>query len=210
MKNNITNATVTIICLLTLVLNACKKDEAKEQKGTPYQIEQGSKIKWKGTAANGNFNEGTIEVKSTDTDGNDFKLNNKDIVSGQFKIPVSSIINTNLPPEAKPVLEHHLKTADFFYAALHPAVTFKIISGKPISGNAYLIKGEMTLIGNTHPLEFPAEVTINGDNITVKAAFTFDRTIWGMNYHVDESYPDADRILKGIAVEFDIKASVKK
>ncbi|WP_214229591.1 YceI family protein [Pedobacter sp. B4-66] len=206
---------LSVVVCGALMLNACKKEETVQKPvGVAYNLNQGAKIEWKGKAADGNSNWGTINVEGQhNDDGFDFDILNKEIRGGVFKIPVSSISVTNLPAHLKPILEGHLKTADFFYAVLHPNVTFKIHSGKPESPNGsgtnYLIKGEMTLLGNTHPLDFPAQVTITDKTLTIKADFSFNQTIWGMNYKIDPSYPEADRMVAGIEVKFNLTAQVK-
>lgn len=94
--------------------------------------------------------------------------------------------------------------------AVHPNVTFKINSGKPSTFSGldanYFVKGEMKLLGSSHPLEFPAKVTFTGNTMKIIASFTFNQSIWGMNYHLDPSYPEADRILPGVEVDFDLTA----
>lgn len=67
----------------------------------------------------------------------------------------------------------------------------------------------MTLLGNTHPLNFPALVTVTDKTLKIKATFSFNQTIWGMNYHVDPSYPENDRIVPDIEVKFNLNAKVK-
>lgn len=198
-----------------ILLSSCKKDLAFITKGTPYNLDTGSKISWKAGAGAGQVNEGTVDVEGLkNSSGYDFDVVNDEIVSGTFKVAVSSINVTNLPPELKAALENHLKTADFFYMVMHPTVTFTIKSGKPTAANVtstanYHIKGEMTLLGNTHPLEFPAFVVIKDGILKIKANFIFDQTKWGMNYHVDPYYPEIDRILPGVSLNFDLTANAK-
>ena len=204
---------LTITACSVLFLNACKTT-IEEPKGFPFKLAQNSKIKWKGKAADGNFNEGFIDVKgNANAEGFDFDVVDKEIRGGEFTIPVSSIDVTNLPPHLKPVLEEHLKTADFFYMITHPNVTFKITSAKPITPSSvehnYQVTGQMTLLGQTHPLTFPAAVFISADRLTIKANFTFNQSLWGMNYHIDPSYPANDRLVKGIEVSFDLVANAK-
>lgn len=202
---------LTITACSLLFLSACQQDEIAKPKGKPFVLAQNAKIKWKGKAADGNFNEGFIDVKgNTNAEGFDFDVLDGEIRGGEFTIPVSSIDVTNLPPDAQPVLENHLKRADFFYMALHPAVTFKIISAKPSgANNTYQVNGQMTLLGQTHPLNFPAKVVISADKLTIQADFTFNQSIWGMNYHLDDSYPANDRLVAGIDVSLDLTANVK-
>lgn len=202
---------LTFAIISVIALNACKGDKDKPlTKVSNFALTENSKIQWKGKAANGVTNEGNIQVEgkiSTEVLETNLLGNLKD---GEFNVPISSIEVTNLPPDLKPVLEHHLKTSDFFYAAIHPNVKIKVISGKHINDNLsddkFLVEAEMTLLGQTHLVEFPAVITIDGENLKVKANFEFDRTVWGMNYHVDDSYPDADRILKNIGVSLDLTA----
>lgn len=206
---------LTMVALSALLLVACKQDDVPKPKGVAYNLKQGSKIEWTGKAANGHNNSGLIDVEGQkNAEGFDFDVLNNEINGGEFTVPVSSINVTNLPPELKPVLEAHLKTADFFYMVLHPKVTFRIKSGKPTNNAGaqwnYLIKGEMTLLGNTHPLEFPAQVKIEGKVFSIKAAFSFNQSIWGMNYHLDPSYPEADRILPGVEIKLDLIAEAKQ
>ena len=205
-----------MMALGLLLFSACSNDPVVEQPvGTPYKLEENSKVIWKGRAGDGHVNEGTIDVKGV-AQGYDFDILNNEIRGGVFTFPVSSITVTNLPTDPvnlKAQLEGHLKTADFFYLVAHPNVTFKIKSGKPAtfsgSNNNYQIKGEMTLLGSTHPLEFPAHVAIANGTLTIKAAFTFNQTTWGMNYHIDPSYPDKDRIVAGVDVNFELVAKAK-
>jgi polyisoprenoid-binding protein YceI len=202
---------LTVGAMMALFV-ACK-DGADKPKANVVTLNlgQNSKMGWKGKAADGNFNEGKIDVAG------EFKaevynsgiLNN--IISGEITVPVSSINVTNLPPDLKPMLENHLKSADFFNMVVHPNVIFKVISGVQLKNgdpdHNYLIKGEMTLLGETHPLEFPAKILFDGSEMNVKADFTFDQSIWGMDYHLEESYPANDRLVKGVDVSFDLTAN---
>lgn len=206
MKTKIT----TIIVICSLLFAACKKDK-KKLTGVGYTLEANSMLKWKGKAADGNFNEGTISIEPVKTiEGYDFDVNNGEIINGTFKIPVSSINVTNLPPNLKPVLENHLKTADFFYMIMHPYIVFTIRSGKPATYSGidanYQIDGELTILGQTHPLQIPAKVTFNDKTMRVISSFTFAQSGWGMNYHLDQSYPANDRLVDGIDIQLDLTA----
>ena len=198
-----------------LLLNACKNDPVVEPKGVAYKLTDQAKITWTGRAADGKFNQGTVDLKGvTRVDGFDFDVLGDEFKGGVFTVPVSSINVTNLPAHLKPLLEAHLKTADFFYMAMHPNVTFKLTSGTPLTAQTgvdanYQIRGEMTLLGSTHPIAFKAKVNIVDQTMTLKGSFVINQTMWGMNYHIDPSYPDADRILPAVEVEFDLVATSK-
>lgn len=51
----------------------------------------------------------------------------------------------------------HLKSADFFDVANHPAITFKSTSLKHIKGDNYKLTGDLTVRGVTKPVEIDAE-----------------------------------------------------
>ncbi|MEI6885297.1 MAG: YceI family protein [Bacteroidota bacterium] len=53
--------------------------------------------------------------------------------------------------------DNHLKSADFFDAANHPKLTFKSTSFTKTGTDEFLMKGDMTIRGTTHPLELKVE-----------------------------------------------------
>ena len=53
--------------------------------------------------------------------------------------------------------DNHLKSADFFDAANHPKLFFKSTSLKKTSDDEYTMSGDITIRGNTRPLELKAE-----------------------------------------------------
>ena len=61
------------------------------------------------------------------------------------------------------------------------------VLGAPIAevekdGANYKVTGNLTLLGKTKAVTFPATVTASADALTVTANFSIDRTEWGMNY----------------------------
>lgn len=54
----------------------------------------------------------------------------------------------------------HLKSADFFDAAKYPGMTFKSTSFKKVSGNKYVLEGDLTIKGVTKKAKF--DVTYGG------------------------------------------------
>ena len=78
-------------------------------------------------------------------------------------------------------LTGHLKNADFFDVKNNPKATFK--STKVEKGErGYKVTGDLTLLGKTKPVTFPATITEKDGKVTVAASFSIDRTDWGMNY----------------------------
>lgn len=64
-------------------------------------------------------------------------------------------INTDLE-----MRDNHLKSEDMFNVEKYPTMTFKSTSLSKVSGNKYVIKGDLTIKGTTKPIELDA--TING------------------------------------------------
>ena len=78
-------------------------------------------------------------------------------------------------------LTGHLKNADFFDVKNNPKATFKVTKVEK-ADKVYTVTGDLTLLGKTKPVSFPASITATGDALSVSAAFAIDRTVWGMNY----------------------------
>jgi len=204
---------IKIIALLamTAVLWNCD-DRDVETSVYKLNTEQ-SNAQWKGYLKTGYFNEGTIAVKSENLTVRDGKIS-----GGSFTIPVSSIVNLNLPTdELKQQLVHHLQSADFFNMALHPEVKFEITdvttytgtSDGDIAGANYQIKGSLTILGKTNPVSFPAKVTLTGDQLMAEGKLKFDRTLWGMTYASDETLPDENKIESLIDVHLKLSGNRK-
>ncbi len=95
------------------------------------------------------------------------------------KIEVDIDTDSIFADDAK--LATHLKNADFFDVKNQPKATFK--STKVEKGEkGYTITGDLTLLGKTKPVTFPATITDKDGKIVVVASFSIDRTQWGMIY----------------------------
>ncbi|WP_224998559.1 YceI family protein [Cesiribacter sp. SM1] len=180
----------------------------KEVKQFSYRIDADSSVvEWRGaspkTAHNGSFavNSPGLEVV------------NGQVTGGTFIIPIASIRNYDLPKLTKPLLIKHLKSEDFFNMALYPEASFTITKVEPLShlaagtvaGANTVVSGNFTMIGNTHPISFPAKINFIDNRLDVEASFTIDRTKWGMLHASDPAlknrhiYPEVDIHLKVLA-----------
>lgn len=74
-------------------------------------------------------------------------------------------------------LTKHLKNQDFFDVKTHKTAKFKSTKIEK-DGSKYKITGDLTLLGKTKSISFPAEIKGN----TLSSAFTIDRTDFGMTY----------------------------
>ncbi len=78
-------------------------------------------------------------------------------------------------------LTAHLKNPDFFDVKNNPKATFKVTKVEK-ADTAYTVTGDLTMLGKTKPVSFPATITATGNALAVTAAFPIDRTVWGMTY----------------------------
>lgn len=201
-----------LLAALCSSMFACTEDH--EIESTAYELNPATSVaEWKGHQRTGYFNEGTITVGSdvlTIVDGK--------VQGGSFTIPVSSIVNFNLPTdELKHQLVHHLQSADFFNMALHPEVTYQITSVVPfsesgdgiITGANYQVNGNLTILGVTKPVNFPARIVVNGSSFALEATTQFDRTQFGITYASDPALPDDHYIKPMVDVHLKLSGSRK-
>ncbi|MFD2512248.1 YceI family protein [Pontibacter locisalis] len=193
-------------CVLfsALCFTSCEKEEVSK---STYALDQSnSKVKWKGYSPV-LFHDGSFNVQSQD-----IKVEDGRVVSGTFTIPIASIENFDLPDHIKPVLLEHLKSPDFFNLALHPTAFFKITKVQELTNGAagtnYTVTGDFTMLGQTHPITFPAKIAVEGSNLNLDANFKLDRTKWGMNYAADPALGE-HHILPEVDIEFDLTAHKK-
>lgn len=192
---------IAVLFLATLFVS-CSDDE-QQNPGYDYVIDESiSLIEWKGYHKDDSFNNGTIQVQG------ELRANDSGHVSGEFSMPLSSLINLNLPTdELKEQLIHHLQSADFFDMALYPEVAFKLTSIKvdEKGGDAYIVTGNLTFLNKTNPVTFPATIIQKDSKIEIEGEATIDRLQWGMTYASDENAEDGLYIKPGL--DFHIKLS---
>jgi polyisoprenoid-binding protein YceI len=166
--------------------------------------ESKSVIEWSGASPN-TSHQGSFGVTSSG-----IQVEDGTIKGGSFVIPIASIKNFDLPKTIKPVLLKHLKSKDFFNIALYPEASFTITQVVPlvqasagaVAGANMLVTGNFTMLGQTHPITFPARIAMQDDAVAIEATFKLDRTKWGMNYAADPAlknrhiYPEVDIHLK--------------
>ncbi len=94
------------------------------------------------------------------------------------------IDTTSLSTEIDKLTEH-LKSGDFFAVMAHPTARIQSTKIEQTSDDQYLITADLTMLGKTAPVTFPATVSTDG-KVTLESQFTLDRTQWGMDYAVDK------------------------
>lgn len=93
-------------------------------------------------------------------------------------------------------LTNHLKSPDFFDVRQHPTARFKSTKVAKSAAGQTQVTGDLTLLGVTKPIKFPATVDTTG-GFSLTAEFTIDRTNFGMDY-------GADKIEKEVALKVSV------
>ncbi|GAB3279390.1 hypothetical protein GCM10027347_54070 [Larkinella harenae] len=193
-----------IVALLTsclLLLTACQKADNLHH----FTIdESASAMEWKGYLKDGSGNNGTIQIK-----GELLGAETGELIGGQIRLPLGSLININLPTdELKNQLIHHLQSPDFFDMAVHPEIGFRLTSltPDPLLPGTYQAAGELTMLGKAKPVSFPIKLNAQGNRLEVTGETSIDRTQWGMNYASDETVTNGMYIRPGMDVQFKLVA----
>ncbi len=186
--------------IIAIVLTtACKKSNNEDK---AYEVNSATSVaEWNGNARD-HGHIGSFEVQGTLTAGS-----GGTVKEGSFTIPIASIKDFDLPDPTREVLLNDLRD-NFFKLATYPNAKFTITkiaayTGKDtgiVAGANTLVTGDFTMLGQTHPISFPAKI-ISTDSMRVEAKFKLDRTKWGMNNYTDESqqlyiYPNINMHLK--------------
>ncbi|MGM9509015.1 YceI family protein [Larkinella sp. GY13] len=192
---------VSLLTACLLLLTACQKNDNLQR----FTIdESASAMEWKGYLKDGSGNNGTIQIK-----GELLGAETGEIIGGQIRLPLGSLININLPTdELKNQLIHHLQSADFFDMAVYPEIGFRLTSLTPdtLLPGTYQTTGELTMLGKSRPVSFPVKQNLRGNRLEVTGETSIDRTQWGITYASDETAPNGQYIKPGMDVEFKLVA----
>ncbi len=103
-----------------------------------------------------------------------------------------------------PVLDEHLKSADFFNVAKFPTATFKSTKIIQTGPKTAKVRGDFTLLGVTKPLTLLVTLNQAGNNPFFKyyeAGFTatahFKRTAWGLSKYAPALGDDVNLQIEG-------------
>ena len=141
-----------------------------------------SKVEFVGSKTDG-YHTGKFSLKS-----GDLSVENGKIVGGKFTIDLNSLKITDDGGER---LEGHLKSPDFFDFSKSTEATYSISNVKYLSDSKAEIAGILTLKGVTSSLKITANIRgIDDKKLFAEAAFTLDRTAFGMNYGIGKIASD--------------------
>nr|WP_314499737.1 YceI family protein [uncultured Chryseobacterium sp.] len=222
---------ISVIALagMGLLLASCgdKKTEAtaagQEQavaakQGDVFAVDAAaSKVNWKAFHKGGFAPRwGTLAVSS-----GELSVAENQLTSGEFIIDMKSIkvdpASVTEKDKKYTDLEGHLKNEDFFNVEKFPTADFKITKVEDLAAGAQnavegankTVSGNLTLLGKTMNVSFPAKVDVADKSATVKAQFTVNRTDWGIKFGTSEADPSEWMISKDIEIGIDVKAAQK-
>lgn len=217
--------TVLALAGAALMFTACndKKETVKDAQevaaktGEVYNVDlAASKVDWKAFHKGGFAPRwGTLKLKS-----GEITVENDAVTSGDFvidmttlKVDPASVTQADKKPAD---LEAHLKNADFFDVEKQPTSDFKItavadLAGElpkdAVAGANKTISGNLTLLGKTLNVSFPAKVTVAEGKATIEAKFTVNRADWGIKFGTDETDPAEWMISKDIEIGINVNAT---
>lgn len=154
--------------LSALVLVACATTSQAAE--TKYALTgENTKLEFTGTKPGGKHDGGFKKLTGTAT-----------VADGKLdKIEVEIDCDSLYSDDEK--LTAHLKNADFFDVKNNPKATFKTTKVEK-GDKTYTITGDLTMLGKTKAVTFPASVSEKDGVLSLSTAFQIDRTEWGMTF----------------------------
>lgn len=101
-------------------------------------------------------------------------------------------------------LDRHLKSPDFFNAVEFPEMTFRSTSLLPAEEDWYTLKGDLTVLGSTKPIEarlkwLGSAASPRATKAGMEVEFTLKRSDFGMTYGVESgALGNSVRLIVGI------------
>ncbi len=161
-------------------------DETATAEAATYAVlTDADEINWRGYKTySEDQHVGVIQV----SEGN-FKVEDGNLVGGEFTIDMTSISGTDVEGEWKQKLDGHLKSADFFHVDSFPTATFVITAVAPYEAvndsveATHNITGNLDMHGITKSITFPAQVSIDDNNVSFNASnVVIDRSQWEVRF----------------------------
>ncbi len=170
---------------------------------------------WKADASHSSVKFSVSHLVISETEGT-FKVYDANVISTKddftdakidFSIDVNSINTEN------EMRDKHLKSDDFFNAEKFPKIVFKGTSFKKVSGNKYVLEGDLTIRDVTKKVKLDVVYggTVKDPYGNTKAGFkvtgTVDRLAYGLKWNV---LTEAGGAVVGKDVELTVKLELQK
>lgn len=197
--------------------NVSEEKEVAQKVGQVYAADVASStVTWKAFHKGGFAPRwGNINVKS-----GEITVENNQLTGGDFVIDMTSIVvdPASVTEDGKKHtdLQAHLKSADFFKTDSFPTAEFKVtgvsaldttVTTNKIEGANQTISGNLTLLGKTLNISFPARVTVDANKVNVAAHFVVNRMDWNIQFGSSSADPAEWMISRDIEVGFDVSAN---
>jgi len=170
-----------------------------------YKVDKaGSSVKWTGKKVTGQHN-GTISFREGALDITGGKPS-----GGVFLIDMNSIVCEDLTDaDWNQKLIGHLKSDDFFSVEKYPVAKLVLTGVEAKGGKKYLFKGNLTIKGITHPVEFEATVNFSGNTASAAGTLVVDRTLYNVRYGSGKFFDSlGDKtIYDDFTLDFNVSAS---
>ncbi|MBA2405210.1 MAG: YceI family protein [Bdellovibrionales bacterium] len=166
---------LSVMLAMTTTLTAVAQDKPMT---STYKVDSSaSPVKWVGKKITGEHS-GNVTVK----DGT-LTFTGDVLTSGEVNVDMNSLTVTDIPAkdEMNGKLTGHLKSPDFFNVAKYPDAKL-VITGSEKTKTGLKVKGNLTFIGKTNPIEFDAVVNKSNSQVTAKSDVKIDRTKWDLKY----------------------------
>lgn len=151
---------------------------AEKPLATNFKVDAAStSIAWLGKKITGQH-DGKISAKS-----GSLSFVGDQLTAGEVVVDMNTITCSDIPvtDEYNAKLVGHLKSPDFFDVAKYPESKL-VIKSATKTANGYKIKGDLTMIGQTQPVEFDAVVKKSDASVSLTSTLVLDRTKWGLKY----------------------------
>ena len=160
-----------------------------------------SSVNWIGKKVTG-AHDGTIGIK----EGN-FTFNNGKLNGGNVVIDTTSIIILDITdPATNAQFAGHLASDDFFAIEKFPTASLEITKATEQAANNYLIEGNLTIKGITHPIAFNLDLDINQNKLKATGKIVIDRTKYDMKFRSGNFFTNLGDTL--IYNEFELNVNV--
>lgn len=182
-------------------LSVMAQDKAKTE---TYKVDsKASTITYVGKKLGGSSHTGNLTIKS-----GEITLIGEVVTGGQIVVDMNSLTSTDITDkEMNGKFVGHMKSADFFDTAKYPEAKITIISGAA-TDKGVEVKGDMTFIGQTHPITFlVTDIKKDAKSFSAKSDLNVNRTTWGLKYGSGSFIKGLGD--KAINDEFSLNVSIK-
>lgn len=144
-------------------------------------------------------------------------VQNGQITAGNFVVDMKTFTNEDIKDTAyKAKFLGHIAGEQFFMVDKYPTATFEISSVTPQTddkGNTHKIAGNLTIKGEKHGIEFPANIAMGDNELRAKGKITINRNEWGIIWGGKEDKDLMNNMRDDVIsnmIEFDVHIVAKK